>query len=45
VGTVVIALDGPGRVVRTFAFAGDRTMVRVQSAAAALNMVRRALGS
>lgn len=45
VGTVVIALDGPGRVVRTFAFAGDRTMVRVQSVAAALNMVRLSLTS
>lgn len=43
VGTVVIALSGPGEMVKTFRFAGDRQMVRTQSVAAALDMVRRAV--
>jgi nicotinamide-nucleotide amidase len=43
VGTVVIAVAGPAVAVRTFAFVGDRHMVRAQAAQAALNMVRIAL--
>jgi nicotinamide-nucleotide amidase len=43
VGTVVIAVAGPAAAVRTFAFVGDRHMVRAQAAQAALNMVRIAL--
>jgi nicotinamide-nucleotide amidase len=42
VGTVVLALDGPAEVVRTFRFGGNRSMVRQFSVAAALDMVRRA---
>ena len=44
VGTVAIALDGPSPRARTFAFGGDRAMVRALSVAAALDMVRRSLG-
>jgi PncC family amidohydrolase len=45
VGTVAIAVAGPGRVesVRTFRFLGDRSMVRLQAAQAALDMTRRTL--
>jgi nicotinamide-nucleotide amidase len=43
VGTVVIAVSAATRAVRTFAFPGDREMVRRHSSAAALDMVRRAL--
>lgn len=44
VGTVVIAAtDGSDRMVRTFRFLGDRSMVRVQATQAALDMVRRLL--
>jgi nicotinamide-nucleotide amidase len=43
VGTVVIALEGPESVVRTFKFGGNRAMVRQFSVAAALDMLRRAL--
>jgi nicotinamide-nucleotide amidase len=42
VGTVVVALSGPRELVKTLRFAGDRQMVRAQSVAAALDMVRRA---
>jgi competence/damage-inducible protein CinA-like protein len=41
VGTVVIAVAGAIDGVRTFRFLGDRQMVRLQSVAAALDMVRR----
>jgi PncC family amidohydrolase len=41
VGTVVIAVAGAIEGARTFRFLGDRQMVRLQSAAAALDMVRR----
>ena len=44
VGTVVVALAGPGRSVKTFRFVGDRQMIRQQAALAALDMVRRAMG-
>jgi nicotinamide-nucleotide amidase len=44
VGTVVIAVAGVTDVVRTFAFIGDRAMVRQQSVTAALEMVRRLVG-
>jgi nicotinamide-nucleotide amidase len=43
VGTVVIAASGPADDVRTFRFLGDRKMIRTQSVAAALDMVRRML--
>jgi nicotinamide-nucleotide amidase len=43
VGTVVIAASGPADDVRTFRFLGDRQMIRTQSVAAALDMVRRML--
>ncbi len=43
VGTVVVAVSGPASDVRTFAFTGDREMVRRHSSAAALEMVRRTL--
>ncbi len=43
VGTVVVAVSAGPPVVRTFAFTGDRDMVRRFSVAAALDMVRRAL--
>jgi nicotinamide-nucleotide amidase len=44
VGTVVIAVDGPGEhhTVRTLRFPGDRTMVRQMSVQTALDMLRRA---
>jgi nicotinamide-nucleotide amidase len=42
VGTVVIALSGPRELVKTFRFIGDRQMVRTQSVAAALDLIRRA---
>lgn len=42
VGTVVIALSGPREYVKTFRFVGDRQMVRTQSVATALDLVRRA---
>jgi len=41
VGTVVIAVAGAIDGVRTFRFLGDRQMVRLQSVAAALDLVRR----
>ncbi len=45
VGTVVIAVAAPAvELARTFLFPGDRATVRRQSVAAALNMVRLALG-
>lgn len=43
VGTVWIAVSGPRAEARRFLFPGDRTMVRMFSAAAALDMVRRQL--
>ncbi len=43
VGTVAVALDGPAPAARTFAFGGDRAMIRALSVAAALDMVRRSL--
>jgi nicotinamide-nucleotide amidase len=45
VGTVVVAVDGPGdaRVVRTFAFAGDRALIKLFASTAALDRLRRAL--
>jgi nicotinamide-nucleotide amidase len=42
VGTVVIAASGAVEAVKTFRFLGDRQMVRLQSVAAALDLVRRA---
>ena len=42
VGTVVIAIDGPLRAVRTVMFPGDRAAIRAHSAAAAIELVRRA---
>ena len=42
VGTVVIAASGAVAAVRTFRFLGDRQMVRLQSVAAALDLVRKA---
>ena len=44
VGTVAIALAGPGARARVFRFVGDRQMIRQQSVLAALEMVRQALG-
>lgn len=41
VGTVVIAVIARQAQVRTFAFPGERTLVRQQSVLAALDMVRR----
>jgi len=41
VGTVVIAVIAGQAQVRTFAFPGERTLVRQQSVLAALDMVRR----
>ena len=41
VGTVVIAATGAIEATKTFRFLGDRQMVRLQSVAAALDMVRR----
>jgi competence/damage-inducible protein CinA-like protein len=41
VGTVVISATGAIDATRTFHFLGDRQMVRLQSVAAALDMVRR----
>lgn len=43
VGTVAIALAGPGARVRTFRFIGDRSMIRQQAVLAALDMVRQSL--
>lgn len=45
VGTVAIAVVGPGDAehVRTWRFAGSRTVVKGQAAQAALDMVRRAV--
>jgi nicotinamide-nucleotide amidase len=45
VGTVVIALAGPGeeRRVKTFRFVGGRLQVKYQAAQYALDMIRRAL--
>jgi nicotinamide-nucleotide amidase len=45
VGTVVVALSGPSSIARTFRFPGDRRTVRAHATAAALDMIRRALGS
>ncbi|HUL73770.1 MAG TPA: competence/damage-inducible protein A [Vicinamibacterales bacterium] len=45
VGTVVIALAGSAPVVKTFRFPGDRRTVRAHATAAALDLIRRALGS
>jgi nicotinamide-nucleotide amidase len=42
VGTVVIATSGAAGAVKTFRFLGDRQMVRLQSVAAALDLVRKA---
>jgi len=44
VGTVVIAVDGPGdhHTVRTLRFPGDRAMVRQMSVQTAMDMLRRA---
>lgn len=42
VGTVVIAASGAVEAVRTFRFLGDRQMVRLQSVAAALDILRKA---
>jgi nicotinamide-nucleotide amidase len=44
VGTVAIALAGPGARSRVFRFVGDRQMIRQQSVLAALEMVRQSLG-
>ena len=45
VGTVVVAVAAPGsETARTFVFPGDRATVRQHSIAAALNLVRVALG-
>jgi nicotinamide-nucleotide amidase len=44
VGTVAIALAGPGARARVFRFVGDRQMIRQQSVLAALEMVRQSLG-
>ena len=41
VGTVVIAASGAVGAVRTFRFLGDRQMVRLQSVAAALDLLRK----
>ena len=41
VGTVVIAASGAVAAVRTFRFLGDRQMVRLQSVAAALDLLRK----
>jgi len=43
VGTVVVAVSGPRRDVKTFAFTGDRETIRRHSTAAGLEMVRRAV--
>jgi nicotinamide-nucleotide amidase len=45
VGTVVIAMAGPGELARarTFSFPGGRLMVKFQAAQAALDMIRRTL--
>jgi nicotinamide-nucleotide amidase len=43
VGTVVIAVATTSRMVRRFAFTGDRELIRRHSTAAALDMVRHAL--
>jgi nicotinamide-nucleotide amidase len=44
VGTVVIAVNTTATEVRTFAFTGDREMIRRHATAAALDLVRRTLG-
>lgn len=44
VGTVVIAVAAAAETARTFSFPGDRPTVRQHAVAAALNMVRAALG-
>jgi nicotinamide-nucleotide amidase len=45
VGTVCIAIDGPGGVeVRTSRFGGDRSVIKALSATTALDRVRRYLG-
>ena len=43
VGTVAIALAGPGARARVFRFVGDRQMIRQQSVLAALETVRQSL--
>jgi nicotinamide-nucleotide amidase len=43
VGTVAIAIAGPGAAVRTFTFPGDREAIRRHATSAALDMVRSAL--
>jgi nicotinamide-nucleotide amidase len=43
VGTVVVAVSAATSEVKTFAFVGDREMIRRHSTAAGLDMVRRAL--
>ena len=43
VGTVAIALAGPGARARVFRFVGDRQMIRQQSVLAALEIVRQSL--
>jgi competence/damage-inducible protein CinA-like protein len=46
VGTVVVSVATPaGSSVRTFLFGGDRQMIRTQSVVAALDMLRREVGS
>jgi nicotinamide-nucleotide amidase len=43
VGTVVVAVSSSTTEVKTFAFTGDREIIRRHSTAAGLDMVRRAL--